>query len=1083
MNFPKPLGAVFSMVMLVLASGPAGANDDFAQRRILPSQETVEYSMRTPATISYENLDPLKRDANGYQISGTGSVWFEWTAPSTGIFKTGAVDPDNNVIDVLVWEGASLERMVRVQNGNEDIVAWNRGTVFAARQGQRYQLGMRVPRDSQSSRGLGTLRIGPAAPVPVNDTLAKRAVLSGTGPVTIRGTNFSPVSEEAYRLNLMTALGGRPYAYGYYGPAYWWEWKCPESGIYEFKTELMPWVLIAKRMVHEDGGTTPGDWDFMPMLSDMCFEAEEGRVYDIALTSDRPPFSVNSYGEFSFTMQRSPALNPLNISRATAKELPQTLPSEYAELWPGGRMESGEPNVALWYSFTTPADGYYAFDFYGYWPVMERIGTDGEPQSLSYAFQYLSKGERIYFVYNMPARAPQPLRIAVRAVPARPVADNRANALDLGTAAEFSLLGRAGEATLEPEDAFDDGYSATLTGTLWWRWTAPGDGWLTIKDGASISVYLHVVRAGEPDENVLQLEPSEVTAGNSYLIRAGFAEQEHLRTLAATLLYIPALTNFSWQTATDLGTPRLPRFQPSPHTPSVTVSGESWFRWTAPETLRAGLTGSFTGLNMNIYTDPASNTPMERDEASWTWEFTAGRTYWLRYPFITSQPAFEFEHAPLTAHGDISSALVLDSTLPCGGVVATRGDRNSDAERAALPWAGTYNPIVWWKWQPKSRQDVRLRVDSFEGYAPSDVAVFSGTPSGPETLVDEIIPREQTDTGFPVRYFSVEPGQTIWIAVVGFEYSQTYVQHLRAELREVVRSGPVNDDFSGRTELASNAWVTGSAVFGTHRADNNYHPLRYEVAAASLEAGEPPVSLIVGQDGNVQAQTATTWWQWTAPGDGIYRIDLHEAWAGGFSHGGADDLTLDVYTGESLASLQAQALYEPSLGVYVFRAEGGTRYVLRVASGSARYFYAMEPLVPQPEDYFDYWAIENLRFEDVGQAWTSHAGDGISNYLKLVFGFDLMLPVDHPANAAARERLPRQSISAGFLEMRCRPLVDFAPAGDTANFGFYGTYSANLRDWQEMSPLSLAGGELVLRVPASGPRTFLKWDILTKFSD
>src|SRR5688572_33265235 len=107
----KSLAAVAAI--LISMAGPVmavGGNDRFAQRKRLASQETTGEAIRFTPSLSYEELDPLTRDALAYNDgSREGSLWWEWTAPRDGWFQAGAVARNGTQLETYVFTGESLK--------------------------------------------------------------------------------------------------------------------------------------------------------------------------------------------------------------------------------------------------------------------------------------------------------------------------------------------------------------------------------------------------------------------------------------------------------------------------------------------------------------------------------------------------------------------------------------------------------------------------------------------------------------------------------------------------------------------------------------------------------------------------------------------------------------------------------------------------------------------------------------------------------------------------------------------------------------------------------------------------------------
>jgi hypothetical protein len=192
-------------------------------------------------------------------------------------------------------------------------------------------------------------------------------------------------------------------------------------------------------------------------------------------------------------------------------------------------------------------------------------------------------------------------------------------------------------------------------------------------------------------------------------------------------------------------------------------------------------------------------------------------------------------------------------------------------------------------------------------------------------------------------------------------------------------------------------------------------------------------------------------------------------------------MSAEVFTGSRLSALEPVPTFEPAIGRYCFRAERGVRYSIRIAASHRHPFYEFTPTLPSLEDIYDFAAVEELRFEDVGRAWASDAGDGIPNVRKFVFGMHPAFPLDHPANAPLRDRLPRQVLRLpGIPELVCRPDSSRAPDGDPRAAVPPAEISRDLESWAPLVPTLLPDGTLRATHPGDDPAGFLRWDVLKK---
>jgi hypothetical protein len=1079
--------ARIAAIMLIFAEVAAavGGNDHFAHRKRLAFQEVIEEPIRFAPSLSYEVLDPLEEEA---QQRGdgrrAGSLWWEWTAPVDGWFRTAVVMPDQVEQETMVFTGDSLKTLVPVQNGNHLGLTFRRGTIFQARAGTRYQIAARLEMPGVAAPGnppLATLTLAPCPGPPENGTLAHRAVLSGTLPLKVTSSNLAPPTQEAHLISLMTPIGYWYGVPGNFGSMQWWEWNCPATGQYTFYNEgLDLFRLVAKRRMSPGGPAgIAGDWETGPVpMEGEIFSAIGGVVYDFAVLS-KPggdPATDRPFSTYTLNLERVESRSPANTSRENAAIIPGVFPMAIRYDWPGVPILQGESEwLPLWWVFTAPANGIYHFySAAGQMALHYEEGTDHSASTL----QYLRTGEKVWMEVNLyrPLRYTLELRVYLLGTPV--ANDSLAQAVDLGSQPDFRLSGHRSLATLEPGELPPVPWEAEATGTLWWKWVAPGNGWLRIQsDEPRVPVEIFTgTQIIASARRTFERRVESVEAGKTYLIRAVFTPLAGNESCAMRLDFLARPENIVSQTAINLGVTAEPAWQPAAPWPPVEIGGERWFRWIAAESGRFDFSNRRSPAT--IFTNPETNTLVPRDTRTGTWELQAGQSYWLRLSDSWTDTWFEMRRQTLAEHTDPSSALVLPPDLPAAGTATTRGDVNGTEEIEILrdfTWESglrTRTPAVWWKWQAPADQRVRCNVEVFDSPLKA-LLIFTG-PDMDDIVIPDTVPHDSGGLYFPAKQ-----GQTYWFAGIGQDDTLAFPFVFRLELWPVVDVRPANDDFSDSRRITAQQWQSHGPIQGIHHGSAGANPLRYEWTRATIEPGEPPVSLIIGQEGHFTEQTATTWWHWTAPSSGLYLLNLSGPV---LEETGVDanlpaDLTASIYTGDSLPTLRLAGAYESRAGRYCFRTQQGVRYTIRVASAAGTPFYQLSPEPPGIDDLYDFRAIEKLEFEQVGNAMFSDAGDGVTNYRKVLFGMDPQYPADHPVNAAALANLPRRILTNGMLEFRCRTDPVFDIEGRPAGLGIMGQVSADLKIWQDVEPF-VDAGEVVLRLPVTGDRQFLMWDVL-----
>jgi autotransporter-associated beta strand protein len=198
---------------------PVPANDNFANRITLTGNSFSTNVSNIGA--SYEPGEPMHLVTLGGK-----SVWWQWTAPSSGGVTLTA---SNNLVDTLVcvYKGTSLANLTFVAGNDEDFLTAIEGdstAYFNVTAGTTYQIVVDGV-DGASGNFLLKLVTGSADPVPANDNFANRIVLSGSN-VTVTNTTLGATLEP-----------GEPLHRGYYGgSSIWYRWTSPGTGFVTIDT-------------------------------------------------------------------------------------------------------------------------------------------------------------------------------------------------------------------------------------------------------------------------------------------------------------------------------------------------------------------------------------------------------------------------------------------------------------------------------------------------------------------------------------------------------------------------------------------------------------------------------------------------------------------------------------------------------------------------------------------------------------------------------------------------------------------------------------------------------------------------------
>lgn len=383
--------------------------------------------------------------------------------------------------------------------------------------------------------GLGLLTVAhPAAQTGTNAFAARPSLSLAGGVASATGNNATATAELGEPEHLGEAAAR----------SIWWRWTAPSSGLVQvdaigtaFNTRLSVYtgvLLPSLKQVAANLGS-----DAAPNFESMVrFQAVAGTSYAICIDGyTDPDTGITETGPITLTVsQPGPGARPGNDQFASATVLPGTATVTQAGTIVGASVEAGEPDPettffplgpaqTVWYSWTPPASGMYTV----------RIEADEitawEPAAAVYSgsslagLTLLDKAENLAFapseeekgllVATFAGTAGQPVRIQVGGLsfyttvgafdlliaPAtRPVQDDFADAADAGTALVYAGEGSLLESTRqpgEPNHYAPSGGSSSLTSTsVWWKWTAPAAGPVTVDTrGSDGDTLLAVYRA------------------------------------------------------------------------------------------------------------------------------------------------------------------------------------------------------------------------------------------------------------------------------------------------------------------------------------------------------------------------------------------------------------------------------------------------------------------------------------------------------------------------------------------------------------------------------------------------------------
>ena len=560
----------------------------------------------------------------------------------------------------------------------------------------------------------------------------------------------------------------------------------------------------------------------------------------------------------------------------------------------------------------------------------------------------------------------------------QPANDDFANA-EVIEGATGTTTGNSDGATLETGEPEHDGVG---TASIWWRWTAPANG-IAVFDtfGSDFDTVLGVYTGelGALDEvavndDIGELEASRVAfpaeSGVVYNIAVAGYDGETGNVVLAWTMFDERPANDEFANAIEIseteGSTTGYTFGAGVETGEPLHAGEGlasvWWRWTADvdgtmafdtfqsdfDTVLAVYTGELGDLVEIAANDDADSLLVSQV----TFEAVAGTTYHIAVAGHGGETGFV--NLNWMAHFSAPNDDFADAQWIAGeSGTATGNNLGASMEDGEPEHDGAGRASVWWRWTaPADRTAV---FDTFGSDFDTVLAVYTGELGDLTTIASN---DDALETLLSRVEFPAESGVTYHIAVSGYRGDTGFIT-----LNWNTFEPPPNDRFSDATVISGTSGsVTGNS-FG-----------------ASMEDGEPE------HDG---VGSASVWWRWTAPADGMAIFDTFDS---------DFDTVLAVYTGAlgDLVEIAANDDAAPNtrLSRVQFSAASGVTYHIAVSgyeadTGSIVLNWTMPDVTP-PSINFESWAEQ---LPDGTRAATDDPGGfGIENLLRYAFNLDPMHP-------------------------------------------------------------------------------------------
>lgn len=815
-------------------------NDDFSDAETI-SGISGQVSGSTVGAAAEPGEPPVARS---WWTGEPNSVWYRYDAPGTGRLVV-SVTADIGAVDDWapeIFVGPSVDRLEPTSRAAAGQDTWVRVTncltsLECVPTGTTFTLSWEL------------------LPAPVNDDFDDAIGLTGTsGSVAVDYKNFTIEPDEP------------PFADR--DGSVWYRWTAPADGILAIDAGAANW---------RDSGTTAWTGDDVATLEQAGYtrdgwQVSAGTTYHLQSTA----FSSWQPNRFVLTWTLHPVVvndqfdDAIRITGATGSVSGTNL---------GGTTQPGEPLGStycddendwwmpvhartVWYEWQPPTSGLAWFELAGEATCVHLFTGDALTNlsdlgtgSVSVAHADVSAGDMVRvrvsstcwgqwwcegsdggpFVLSWQFLAPQ-------------ANDDFADAI-ASTGSSGRLVGHTLGATAQPGEP--PAPWGTDAQSLWWRWTAPGDGTLVVPNGDMSRNTGVDVFSGQTVDGLTLLTRD---VGEGYAVHAGATYQ--LRVTGPDIVFA-----FDWElviapvndgfpdpialsgesgsfAAHNLGATAEPG---EPDHGGAPAARSVWWTWQAPRDGYADFhTGTPASWRVVIYRGATLDT-LEAVDDHWV---TAGDTYRVAVDSVVDDDGddraagwftLSWSTRALPANDDFADAVALTSpsgTSEVDNTLATVEPGEPDHD-------GWRSRSLWWTWTA-STDDVLL-LDTTTTDFPAMVAVYQGES------VDTLVP---VAIGWSRLAFPTEAGRTYRIAVDADGWGPGLVWLHWAP-------GLANDFAARATPITG---PTGS------------------VSSTNTDA--------TAEDG--VAGMHSVWWRWTAPADGNVSFD---------TVGSGFDTTLTLFDG------------------------------------------------------------------------------------------------------------------------------------------------------------------------------------------
>ena len=465
-------------------------NNDFANR--VPLTGVNATATGSNVNASAEEGEP------GHLGQRSHSAWWTWTAPRTAPVVVSLMGSSFDTV-LGVYTGSSVGNLTLVVENDDVAPATTSQVTFNATVGTAYQIAVDGYGEEQGRIALSIVQSAGAAVA--NDAFANAESMTGTS-ASVTGSNYDATAQ----------LGEPAHAGQAAAKSIWWKWTAPANGLCTIDTigSVFDTVLAVYTgsSVSSLAPIASDDQSGGSNTSKVSFNTTSGTTYFIAVDGRSGAGGAVALS-LAFSSQGKPANDDFSNAIALAGSSANGMANSS-----GATAETGEPwhdgnpvQKSLWWSWTATQSGPVristagsAFDtvlaVYKGTSIFSLVGiasNDDANGSRQSAVEFEAASGTIYRLAVDGYEGDSGAVVIEVTQSDAPLNDDFANAQALDTAGyDFaSASGSSRKATAEFGEPAHSGNNASRS--LWWSWTAPHSGSVTIDtEGSSFDTVLAV---------------------------------------------------------------------------------------------------------------------------------------------------------------------------------------------------------------------------------------------------------------------------------------------------------------------------------------------------------------------------------------------------------------------------------------------------------------------------------------------------------------------------------------------------------------------------------------------------------------